>query len=82
MTAADCPSCQWGDHEGHLDIWRPPPANVVGAFTCDCSGDCTNRMSDIITDIIHAMEQPIEPDEPNLSCFQHNQKATHEQEDN
>lgn len=66
---APCPSCQWGDHDGHIASWKPPPPGAMGGFYCRCEGDCSDDMSPLIEHLMKAFTEPIDPDEPNRSCF-------------
>ena len=72
VALAPCPSCQWGDHEGHVAAWRPAPPGVLGGFYCDCSGDCVDKMSETLINLF-AKADDCEPedlgDKWKLGCF-------------
>lgn len=70
VALALCPSCQWGDHEGHITQWNPAPPGVFGGQNCPCEGDCTDKMGPMIKNLFKSFAKPVDPDEPNRSCIQ------------
>lgn len=39
----DCIPCQYGDHDGHVDVPSPAPEGMMGGWRCDCKGECRDR---------------------------------------
>jgi hypothetical protein len=39
----DCIPCQYGDHDGHIDVPGPVPEGLIGGWRCDCKGECRDR---------------------------------------
>lgn len=73
---APCPSCQWGDHDGHIAAWKPAPPGVLGGFYCNCQGDCVDTMGPMIEDLFKQFTKPVEEQEPTdlgdkwqMGCF-------------
>ena len=72
---APCPSCQWGDHEGHIESWKPAPPGVLGGFVCNCKGNCVDEMGPLIEEMFRAFTNPVtaQPedlgDKWKLGCF-------------
>ena len=48
VAIAICPSCQLGEHNGHIASWKPAPPGVFGGFYCVCEGSCANEMGELI----------------------------------
>lgn len=43
VMVADCIACQYGQHDGHIDVPGPVPEGVMGGWQCNCAGDCAER---------------------------------------
>lgn len=43
MRIGTCIPCQYGDHDGHVEIIQAVPEGMMGGAVCGCKGECINR---------------------------------------
>lgn len=43
VRIGECPSCQFGNHKGHVRNYAPVPEGVMGGSICPCKGECDQR---------------------------------------
>lgn len=44
---ADCPPCQMGAHDRHIEHWGTCPEGIIDGEFCHCPGDCAERNKEV-----------------------------------